>query len=107
MGTISLNALSQRWQGARLETRLIAIMVLLLVLAITALFVVRALAIGRLQAEAHTLQIQQAQAIQEITDLQAQLAKENDPATMEYLARSKLGMIKAGEIKYMLIEGQH
>lgn len=107
MGIISLSSLNQKWQSARLETRLIAIVILLLVLAITALFAVRALAIGRLRAEAFALQTQQVQAAQEITDLQAQLAKQDDPATMEYLARSKLGMIKAGETKYMLIEGQH
>lgn len=107
MGAISLRALSQKWQAARLETRLIAIVVLLLVLAIAALFVVRALAISRLRAEAYALAAQQAQATQQTTDLQAQLAKQNDPATMEYLARSQLGMIKAGEVKYMLIEGDH
>lgn len=105
MGNISLSTLSRKWQTARLQVRLAVIAILLLVLAITTLFVVRALAIGRLRAEAHTWQIQQAQVAQEITDLQAQLAKQNDPATMEYLARSKLGMIKAGEVKYILIEG--
>jgi hypothetical protein len=45
--------------------------------------------------------------VQEIADLKALLVQENDPSTLEYLLRLKLGMIKPGEAKYLLVEGEH
>jgi len=104
---VSLSAWRDKWQTMQLRSRLIIITVLLLIGATAALFIVRAVAIGHRRVEVDALQAQQAQITQEIADLKALLAKENDPATMEYLARLKLGMVKPGETQYLLVEGDH
>jgi cell division protein FtsB len=104
---LSLSILNRRWRAVQLKTRLVAIAVLLLILAIAALFIVRAVAIAHLRAEVRAIQTQQAQMVQEIADLKALLSQENDPSTLEYLARLKLGMVKPGEVKYLLVEGEH
>lgn len=104
MGSRSLS----RPAGATHKLRL-TIMIALSVLVglLITLFTWRALAIARMQAQTRTLQTQAAQVSEQITALKAQLAKQDDPATMEYLARLKLGMIKPGEIKYILSEPTH
>ena len=109
MGSSSLNRPgTPRLANSAEKLRLpIIIALLVLVGTLIALFTWRALAIARMQAQTRALQTQAAQTSEQITALKAQLAEQDDPATMEYLARLKLGMIKPGETKYILSEPTH
>ncbi len=104
MGAISRSELRRR---ARLRLILVVsllIGVLLLAGALSAAFIVRALTIAHLQAELRALYQQEEALLQERAELEALLAKRNDPDYIEYLARKELGLIKPGEEKYIIID---
>ena len=104
MGAISRSELRRR---ARLRLILVVsllIGVLLLAGALGAAFIVRALTIAHLQAELRALYQQEEALLRERAELEALLAKRNDPDYIEYLARKELGLIKPGEEKYIIID---
>jgi len=104
MGSRSLSRPAEATDKTRL-TIMIALAVLVGLLI--ALFTWRALSIAGMRSQTRALQAQAAQVSEQIVELKKQLAKQDDPATMEYLARQKLGMIKPGEVKYILSEPTH
>ncbi len=104
MGAISLSAARRR---ARLK-RALALLALsglaLLVLGAVYLFVSRALAIKRMEAELVRLDRLEEELLQERQRLEGLYARRFDNGYMEYLARKELGLIAPGEEKYIIIE---
>jgi cell division protein FtsL len=87
------------------RTRWIILVVLIaVVISITVIFALRARAIADLRAEIQRIEARKARLMEENERLKLQLARKDDLAYIEYLARRELGLILPGEEKYILIE---
>lgn len=82
------------------------VVIILLILSIGCLFLARGLAIAGLKAELQRLDLQVEELLRERAALKELLAKKFDPEYIEYLARKELGLIRPGEEKYIVMEGE-
>lgn len=89
-----------------MKLRIVPMAIIMGVVALGVLFFLRGQAIMSLQRELHKLQVQQEELIEENGYLRGLLARKDDLGYLEYLARRELGLIKPGEEKYILIEGE-
>ena len=85
--------------------RVIVAVVLVVVGLLSFLYISRFLVIRHLHAEIAAITRQEQAALAVQTKLRARLAHGNDPATIEYLARKELGLVKPGEEKVIFIKG--
>ncbi len=83
---------------------IILVALIAVVIALTAMFALRAQAIADLRAEIQTIEGRKARLMAENERLEVLLARKDDLAYIEYLARRELGLILPGEEKYILIE---
>lgn len=104
MSAISLSAARRREKIKRALARLALGGFILLVLGVIYLFVSRAVAIKRMEAELVRLARLEKELLQERRALEGLYAKRFDSEYMEYLARKELGLISPGEEKYIIIE---
>lgn len=87
------------------RTRWIVLAVLIaVVISIAVMFALRARAIAELRSEIRRIEARKALLLEENERLNLQLARKDDLAYIEYLARRELGLILPGEEKYLLIE---
>jgi cell division protein FtsB len=103
MGAISLKAARRRERLKRVLARLALGGLILLILGIVYLFISRAVAIKRLEAELARLARLEKELLQERRALEGLYAKRFDNEYMEYLARKELGLIAPGEEKYIIL----
>lgn len=104
MGAISLSVVRRRERIRRIVLLITSIVFISMILGIAYLFVSRAVAIKRLEAELRQLDVREQHLLQERLELERTLAKRFDNRYMEYLARKLLGLIKPGEEKYIIVE---
>lgn len=104
MGAISLSVVRRRERIRRIVLLITSIVFIAMILGIAYLFVSRAVAIKRLEAELRRLDVREQHLLQERLELERRFAKRFDNRYMEYLARKLLGLIKPGEEKYIIIE---
>lgn len=104
MGAISLSVVRRRERIRRIVLLITSIVFISMILGIAYLFVSRAVAIKRLEAELRQLDVREQHLLQERLELERMFAKRFDNRYMEYLARKLLGLIKPGEEKYIIIE---
>jgi len=69
------------------------------------LYIDRFLEIRHLHAEIARINQEERAALSIQNDLRDRLAHRNDPATIEYLARKELGLVKPGEEKVIFVKG--
>lgn len=103
MGAISLSEVRRREKIKRALAHLVLGGLALLILGIAYLFVSRAVAIKRMEAELTRLARLEKELLQERRALEGLYAKRFDNEYMEYLARKELGLIAPGEEKYIII----
>ncbi len=85
--------------------RVIVAVVVIVIGLLSFLYISRFLMIRHLHAEIAAITHQERAALAVQTKLRARLAHANDPATIEYLARKELGLVKPGEEKIIFIKG--
>jgi cell division protein FtsB len=78
--------------------------IVLLLLAIAAVFLSRQLAIGGLRRELARVKAQEVQAAARQKELRADVASTSDPKTLEDEARRRLGLVRSGEEKIFFVE---
>ena len=83
---------------------IVLVVLIAVVISITVIFALRARAIADLRAEIERIEARKARLMEENERLKLQLARKDDLAYIEYLARRELGLILPGEEKYLLIE---
>ena len=93
-----------RAERPRWRKRTILIAVLVLVGLLSFLYIERFLEIRRLHAEIADITQQERTALAVQRELRDKLAHANDPATIEYLARKELGLVKPGEEKVIFLK---
>ena len=95
-------------EGGRTHTRrgprVIIAVVLVVVGLLSFLYISRFLVIQHLRAEIAAITRQEQVARAQQAELRARLAHANDPATIEYLARKELGLVKPGEEKIIFVK---
>ncbi len=87
-------------RGRRALVWLIVVVFLLL----SSLYVVRFVSINRLQHQVAAVTAQEEEALREQANLRSQVANRDDLATIERIARDKLGLVKPGEEKVIFID---
>ncbi len=88
----------------RWRKRTVLIAVLLTVGLLSFLYIDRFLEIRRLHAEIASITQEERTALAVQQELRDKLAQADDPATIEYLARKELGLVKPGEEKVIFIK---
>jgi cell division protein FtsB len=102
----SLTAYKRREKQKQYAKHIFVGLLFLLVLSIVLLFVWRAYVINTMQQELEMLKTQKIEAEAEKKTLENLLAQQNDLRLIEYLARTELGLVKKGEIKFKVcVEG--
>jgi cell division protein FtsB len=104
MGATSLSVVRRRGRLRRIVLLATLIAFAAMILGTGYLFLSRALAIKRMEAELKRLDLREQQLLQERAALEKTLSKRFDNDYMEYLARKQLGLIKPGEEKYIVVE---
>ncbi|OGF53833.1 MAG: hypothetical protein A2Z21_06960 [Candidatus Fraserbacteria bacterium RBG_16_55_9] len=84
--------------------RTLILALLIAVLALSAIFSLRGHAIADLKRALKKVQAQQEKLIEEDRHLKENFARKDDLRYIEYLARRELGLLRAGEEKYILME---
>jgi cell division protein FtsB len=103
-GWAKAKGLLQRMAIDRRRQRVVVGSVVLLLLAIAAVFLSRQLAIGGLRRELAGVKAEQAQAVARQKELRAGVASTSDPKTLEDEARRRLGLVRWGEEKVFFVE---
>ncbi len=102
----SLTAYKRREKQKQLAKYVLVGAVIALFFFVALLFVWRAYTIRHMQDELENLKIQKIQAESEKKTLQNLLAQQHDMRLIEYLARTELGLVKKGEVKFKVcVEG--
>ncbi len=89
----------------RWRKRIILIAALLIVGLLSFLYIERFLEIRHLHAEIANITQEERTALAVQRELRDKLAHADDPATIEYLARKELGLVKPGEEKVIFLKG--
>jgi cell division protein FtsB len=103
-GWAKAKSLLQRITTDRHRRLVVVGSVVLLVLAIAAVFLSRQLAIGGLRRELADVNVRQVQASARQKELRADVASTSDPKTLEAEARRRLGLVRSGEEKVFFVE---
>ncbi len=86
--------------------RIVLIAVLMFVGLLSFLYIDRFFKIRHLQAEIARITQEEQAALVVQNELRDRLAHADDPATIEYLARKELGLVKPGEEKVIFLKGE-
>lgn len=106
MGAISRSVIRRRKRIKRIVTLITIGALLTLILSIGYLFLARQWAIAGLRGELQRLEGREELLQEERAALKELLSKRFNPGYIEYLARKELGLIKPGEEKYIVVEGE-
>jgi cell division protein FtsB len=85
--------------------KIVLIAVLMLVGLLSFIYIDRFFTIRHLHAEIARVTQEERGALAVQKDLRDRLAHADDPATIEYLARKELGLVKPGEEKVIFLKG--
>jgi cell division protein FtsB len=106
MGAVSRSVIRRRERIRRIVILITLTAFIMLILGIGYIFLARSLAIAKLRVELQRLDRQREELLRERAELEELLSKRFDREYIEYLARKELGLIKPGEEKYIVVEGE-
>lgn len=104
MGAVKKSTLKRRERAKRTARITFVSVLILIILAVGSVFYLRSRHIASIELKiAHQL-TRKDELVKENEELRELLGKRNDLEYIEYLARKKLGLIKPGEEKYIIVD---